>query len=193
MKEAKELQALAAKIYEIATAHGWHDTKNSARHYLCLVMTEVAEAVEADRKHKHALMEMFNANVNTPQPENRKVEHWKFCFETFVKNSIEDEFADIVIRLLDMANAIHGEKMRWLGYFDDYDDARDILPEGLSFPETAWYFVDEILNWGMMNITDSISFMYGWAHHLGIDLDRHIELKMKYNDLRPYKHGGKKY
>lgn len=29
--------------------------------------------------------------------------------------------------------------------------------------------------------------------YFGIDLDTHIKWKMKYNELRPYKHGGKKY
>ena len=36
--------------------------------------------------------------------------------------------------------------------------------------------------------------MYAWAESLGIDnLDDHIRWKMKFNELRPYKHGGKKY
>lgn len=30
----------------------------------------------------------------------------------------------------------------------------------------------------------------GW---LSIDIERHVELKMKYNELRPYKHGGKQF
>lgn len=31
------------------------------------------------------------------------------------------------------------------------------------------------------------------CYHPDIDLDTHIKWKMKYNELRPYKHGGKKY
>lgn len=188
-KEEKDLQALAEKVYDIAKAHGWHEKKMSSEHWLCLVMTEVAEAVEADRKSKRAQMKMFEANINTPQPEMRKMEHWKFCFETFVKNSVEDEFADIVIRLLDMANELYGEKMRWRGY----NQSGAGLAADKTFSETAWYFVHEVLGSGMMNITDSIHFMYDWAGFLCIDLDRHIELKMRYNEMRSYKHGGKKY
>ena len=33
----------------------------------------------------------------------------------------------------------------------------------------------------------------GLANYLGIDLMWHIEQKMKYNELRPYKHENKKY
>jgi hypothetical protein len=45
----------------------------------------------------------------------------------------------------------------------------------------------------LQDISDSVSFMFDWAHHLDIDLWQHIEWKTKYNELRPYKHGGKKY
>ena len=44
-----------------------------------------------------------------------------------------------------------------------------------------------------MSISDCVSYMFDWAQHLGSDLGQHIEWKMKYNKLRPYKHGGKKY
>lgn len=50
---------------------------------------------------------------------------------------------------------------------------------------------------GTMNITDSVAFVYSWAEHgCGISpetLDMHIRWKMKKNELRPYKHGNKKY
>ena len=51
----------------------------------------------------------------------------------------------------------------------------------------------EILNTGMMNLTEAIYYMFAWAERLGIDLTWHIEQKMVYNELRSYKHGGKAY
>jgi hypothetical protein len=94
-----------------------------------------------------------------------------------------------VIRVLDMAQEVHGDRMRWLGYYP----CGQVYHEDKSFIENAWHFIRSVLNWGTMHISDSVSFMFDWAQDLGIDLWQHIEWKMKYNELRPYKHGGKKY
>ena len=189
MMEVNKLEELQKKIYEIAKSHGWHEAKLSAEHYLCLIMTEMSEAVEADRKNRRAQIEMFKRESVTQQAPDHIETHWKFCFEQFIKDTVEDEFADIIIRLLDMAQAIHGEKMSWVGYF----------PYGMrfnpnkSFSESAWLFVTEVLNCGYMNIFDSVRYIEEWANHLGIDIEQHILWKMSYNEMRPYKHGGKKY
>lgn len=44
------LNKLRDKAYKCAVAHGWHEEKKSNRHWLCLVISELMEAVEADRK-----------------------------------------------------------------------------------------------------------------------------------------------
>ncbi len=42
-------------------------------------------------------------------------------------------------------------------------------------------------------IADTVIRCFDMAAHLGFDLEKHIELKMRYNTLRPQMHGGKKY
>ncbi len=193
--DPKKLNRWMKSIFKNATAHGWHDTSISKEQYLGLIMTEMAEAVEADRNGRRAnTAEM--ADVIRVQSKSGIglcqgwYETWfQVYYDKCIKGSIEEEFADVVIRVLDMAQDIHGNKMRWLGYYP-YGGT---YHEKKSFIENAWYFIHEVLNWGTMNISDCVSFMYDWAYHLGIDLDQHIEWKMKYNELRPYKHGGKRY
>ena len=117
-------------------------------------------------------------------------ESWfQVYYREYIKGSIEEEFADIVIRIFDMAQGIHGDKMVWKCYYP-YGDR---FMQDKSFVENAWHFTKETLNWGTMNITDSVFYIFDWADFLGIDLLTHIEWKMKYNELREYKHGGKKY
>ena len=48
-------------------------------------------------------------------------------------------------------------------------------------------------NMGMSEITLFVQFMYAWAESLEIDLDWHIDAKMRYNAMREYRHGNKKY
>ncbi len=184
MYNEERLKNWCKEIHENATKHGWHEEKHSPEHWLCLIISEVGEAVEADRKSyfPNGNLKGFDILIGAGHP-------FGDVYRDYVKGTVGEEFADVVIRLLDMAYEIHGEEMSWWGYYPC--GAR--FSDKLTFPENACYFVKDVLNWGTMNIVDSIHFIYDWAEYLGIDLDRHIELKMKYNTLRPYKHGGKKY
>lgn len=185
--DPERLAKLQQRIWDVATAHGWHEKPISTAQYCGLIMTEMAEAVEADRNGRRSEDAEFKRAL-TFEAVN-KDSYFKACYKDYIKGSIEEEFADVVIRVLDMAQEVHGDKMRWLGYYP----YGQVYQENESFIENAWYFIREVLNWGTMNISDCVSFMFDWAQHLGIDLWQHIEWKMKYNELRPYKHGGKKY
>jgi hypothetical protein len=44
--------------YQTAKDHGFHDGDEGVQHYLCLVIAELAEAVEADRKCQRARVDM---------------------------------------------------------------------------------------------------------------------------------------
>lgn len=48
------LNELRDKTYKIACEHGFHDTELSNKHFLCLIISELMEAVEADRRGKRA-------------------------------------------------------------------------------------------------------------------------------------------
>jgi NTP pyrophosphatase (non-canonical NTP hydrolase) len=178
--DPERLAKLQQRIWDVATAHGWHEQPIPTAQYFGLIMTEMAEAVEADRNGRRFKM------TSAPPEDLQWFQGW---YQEWVKGTIEEEFADVVIRVLDMAQEAHGDRMRWLGYYP----WGQVYHEDKSFIENSWYFIREILNWGTMNISDSVSFMFDWAQDLGIDLWQHIEWKMKYNELRPYKHGGKKY
>lgn len=185
--DPERLAKLQQRIWDVATAHGWHEQPISTAQYCGLIMTEMAEAVEADRNGRRSEDAEFKRALTFGAIN--KDSYFKACYKDYIKGSIEEEFADVVIRVLDMAQEVHGDRMRWLGYYP----WGQVYHEDKSFIENAWYFIREILNWGTMNISDSVSFMFDWAQDLGIDLWQHIEWKMKYNELRPYKHGGKKY
>lgn len=185
--EPQRLTELQKRVWDIAKEHGWHDEPKSVRTCLGLVMTEVAEAVDADRISKRSDDTHFKKAIASEAALMGA--YYEACYKEYVKGSIEEEFADIVIRLLDMAEEVHGDKMRWEGYYP----FSTVFDDRINFIGNTWIFVKEVLNWGTMNISDSVSFMFDWAQHLNIDLWQHIEWKTRYNKLRPYKHGGKKY
>lgn len=54
------LNNLRDSAYKNAVAHGWHEENLSNEHFLCLVISELMEAVQADRKKKrHPDIETF--------------------------------------------------------------------------------------------------------------------------------------
>lgn len=186
--DVEKLNRWAKEIHDNATAHGWHEEKHSPEHWLSLIMCEVAEAIEADRNDKYFKYYLSKMMLTCKQLD-RLIDRDKFdyFYKINIKSTTEEELADIVIRLLDMAYELYGEdNLFWYGQHSLFRDNK-------SFAEHAWYFVHVVLNSGMMNVTESVFYVYNWAEYLGIDLDQHIEWKMKYNESRPYKHGGKKY
>ena len=93
----ERLNELSKQAHESAVKRGFWSENLSTDHYLMLVITEIAEMVEADRENKRANMCFFN---------DWQEYEWAIftdTFEMFVKNTVEDEMADVAIRLLDLA------------------------------------------------------------------------------------------
>ena len=120
------IDKLAKEIHQNAKDKGFFETDRNLGELLCLIHSEVSEALEADRKSKYCKQDVKQI---LEIEDNNKFQ--KF-FENSVKNTFEDELADVLIRVLDL------------------------------------------------------------AAYKNIDLETHINAKMKYNALRAKKHG-KKY
>ncbi len=115
-----DFNALRDRAYKCACDHGFHDKEYSIEHLLMLVITEISEAVEAERKGKHAQRKMFERENITPQPYPDK--HFMYVFDMFVKDSVEDELADTVIRLLDLAGLCSVDLRHVCGLCDTIKD-----------------------------------------------------------------------
>lgn len=122
------INELSKEIHQNNKAKGFYENEKNIGEMLCLIHSEVSEALECDRKGKYSERQPI-ALQNMMKEDD---ETFSKMFSQLVKDTFQDELADIMIRVMDLA----------------------------AFK--------------------------------GIDLEKHIELKMKYNSLRPYKHG-KKY
>lgn len=123
------INRLSKEIHAANKKKGFYADNKNIGEMLCLIHSEVSEALESDRKEQYASMtDTLWDDMNKDLDDD----YFKHAFIEYCKDTFEDELADIVIRVLDLA----------------------------AFK--------------------------------GVDLERHIKAKMKYNSLRPYKHG-KKY
>ena len=77
------------------------DSKNFARD-LMLIVSELAEALEADREGRDAnKLSDISRNLLLEMPHTDD-ESWKRYFETYIKDTIQDEIADALLRIMDL-------------------------------------------------------------------------------------------
>lgn len=189
--------ALRDKAYKCAKAHGWHEKQYSDKHFLMLIVTEIAEAVNADRKNRYAEVAKFKEwqGNNVPLPEETHTRRFNEDFDAYIKDTVEDEFADVVIRCLDLAGLLGID----LTSLDDLLKQEDKLLEmsniqHVDFGEQALELVEIVVNDDKLSTTilATIFCTYLWTQKLNIDILWHIEQKLRYNETREYRHG-KKY
>lgn len=179
------------KAFEDAKEHGFHDKEYSDEHFLVLVACEVAEAIEADRKGSIPEINQFKINLGY---QGNNGEAFKTLYRKYIKGSVAEEMADVCIRLFALAG-LRGidicedelehirKKVKWL-----FRDLWDIS----TFTEIAYDLIHFMTSNDYITkdkIIVGIALTEAWAKMQGIDLDFHIEMKMRYNRTRALRHG----
>lgn len=158
------LSELAKEINDIAIEKGFWPEKRNKGEQVMLIVSELSEATEADRKGlwwKNTPKEAWGANM---------------------RNTVEDEIADTAIRILDF---IYGWKMivniepRNFPWQNNFGANMLTLTRFIS---NCSYADESRWNW-------ALALLFDIARHYGFDLEMHIKEKIKYNKNRPAKHG----
>lgn len=192
--EQETLMKLSKECHQRAVDKRFWAKFHSVGHYLMLAFGELHEGIEADRIGKWAKL--------TPEltEELRELEGSAYAqaFLRLVKDTVEDEIADAVIRLLDLLCFIMVD-----GALSEKEVEMDLgvsvfyIAGEMTLADALWPIVQEACcHCGKHDhryaILYAIKSLEQLCDHLGIDLMTHIELKMKYNETRPALHG-KKY
>ena len=190
---ADTLNRYAKDCHRRAVAKGFWDEPHSVGHYLMLAFGELHEAIEADRIGKWAKLDPDTIDTL------HRVEGAPYAqmFLREVKDTVEDEIADAVIRLLDLLGWIFRDRPLESFYVNsargEYEkEEPPVMLTDALFPIIANASDNLIFSNTTAGILNSIKTLEQLCDHLGIDLMAHIDLKLKYNETRPAKHG-KKY
>ena len=187
----KDLNVLAKQIHENAKAKGFYETPPSIGIRFMLIVSEASEALEADRKGKRASIEAYELY-------KRDSGFDLDSFKNHIKDTVEDEIADIVIRVLDYC-AFAGIDLSHIE--DDIQEGLDayagtIAERLLSITGKAYYSSVSAESEDFEDLRTELGEVIDECFCLSFseqfDLMRHIELKMQYNATREHLHG-KKY
>jgi NTP pyrophosphatase (non-canonical NTP hydrolase) len=171
---------------------GWIDKELSNSHYLMLIIGEVCEAIQADRKGNVTVSQSVSWDIlRTEVDEMDSDLLFKESFEYYCKDTVQDELADTMLRLLSFYY------MKEIDKLIPYDVGYRYLPvpDENTFTENAMKLV-RILSQenALIAACDGIAYVNKWAEKLNIDLYKACKRKMRYNRIRTdWKYHVKKY
>lgn len=107
------LNELSKEIYEANKLKGFDVKECNIGQTLMLIVSELSEALEADRKGKRDRLKVFEQElgyarlkIEDYEPENENFKWITNRFETTIKDTFEDEIADTFIRVMDLVGAL---------------------------------------------------------------------------------------
>lgn len=184
------VKELVERSFNTSSSHGFHDDYHSPAHYMMLVLSEIGEMVEADRKNRHADIACFKTICT---------ESWTTHFEKWIKDTFEDEMADVVIRLCDFCGSL-GVLPYTNDVMVDMSDEFAKFWGDKSVCEQCFYLSSMVVDVERVSydaddsemrkrLGSTLSFIFEMANYHCIDLLWHVDRKMEYNESRPRRHG----
>ena len=198
----KKLASLAEDAFKIADKHGFYPEDTDISTALMLIITEMSEAVQADRKNRHGSIEDYESEIQMGRD-------FPTAYKNALEGTVESEFADVAIRILSLLGWINSKtpiKPKNDSILaDEYEvgkiqyKVQNIINKGSIAKDLfrlngrfSWLIDNETCNWYLSGtLQDILMRVFAIAHNHNIDLMEHIKLKMKYNESRPYLHGCK--
>ena len=182
----KNLNELAQKIHESNKLRGFDVSKDNIGQTLMLIVGEIGEAMDAHQCGRFVPENSVECCLTT-----ESIQILKDVFERHIKNTFEDELADIAIRTLDFCAAF-GVDVDF-AYSETCASVRDNVGESLlnatSFIASYYNSAKRYNVMTSVHIAIPIHIVETLAIRHDINLEKHIALKMRYNETRPYKHG----
>jgi len=164
------------------------DPNKNIGELLMLIVSELGEALEAHRRGRFAdkawmtFVEKWRSEVDDDK--------WAVGFEEKIKDTFEDEIADVFIRLFDLCGYF-GIDLEYKSIDKESSQLSDSRNIGESLIEITKCILEIHMNdqKTFLDFEESISSLIDLCDRLNIPIQKHIEAKMAYNKTRPRLHG----
>lgn len=177
--------------YERMKAKGFHDRDVPLTEIFGLIISEMCEAMDAERKGRTVENGKYTWVLAYKEDES-----FKSKFNQCIKDTVSDELADVFIRCMDAVGKYNKENNDIVLFKHCIDERVKILN---NTPNTFAFYVCHLAYWVTSNekiccnyFTTIMEICAAIAIIHNIDLGKAIEAKIRYNETRAYKHG-KKY
>lgn len=114
------INEISKKQHQLAKEKGFYDNPRELGTLLMLTVSELSEALEADRCGRFADIPSFEQYFNGGVSNLQKME----AFKMYVKDTLEDEIADTFIRLFDLCGYLDIDIDKHIRYKMWYNSTR---------------------------------------------------------------------
>lgn len=173
---------------------GFYTPTNNIGELLMMIVSELGEALEAHRNNRFANWKAFNKIKNECEfnlksiPEEKIKFKKEEAFSLCIKDTFEDEIADVFIRLFSLCG--------YLGIIFEYKKDYGVSGIDENIPSCLLHscklFIDSEYHHDIDRshyLQKAYSYLIDFCKHHEIDIEKHIIAKMEYNKTRPHKHG----
>ena len=183
-----DLNPIAIKANEAAKSKGFYDETPNVGQLFMLIISELGEALEADRKGRtYDKSKGYALTLDSMTV---------LGFERLVKDTVEDEIADAVIRILDFCGyygqVINLSRYADMGEFEvvEGENIGSVLLDVTTQICKSRAAFTSPYDWEFeAHLHAALLLLFNLASSRGFDLMWHIRMKMEYNATRPTKHG----
>lgn len=193
----KTLAQMTTEVRDINTEKGRRAGDNTVGDYIALLHSELSEALEAYRDHLLADA-TESTDHDCPQLVNG------LCLCPVKPEGVGSEFADVLIRLLDMCDVLKVELFDMDMELGDvaplFSADTPVTPTMVAVPHELTTFgdficwlhrrADQVWEWPQ-GAPLMLRALVTVAERHGIDLQAEYDRKVEYNRTRPYQHGGR--
>lgn len=124
-----KINELVRKAHKNAIDKGFYQEKREIGTALMLIVSELSEALEADRNDRRANLEAYELLLkdsdNLGFSEEEQNEYLSQNFKLAIKDTLEDELADAVIRICDLCDHLNIDLEKHIEHKLFYNSLRD--------------------------------------------------------------------
>lgn len=189
---------LITESHKVSKEKGFWDADKNHSETVLMIMANVGEIVKANKKKRYANWSAYASDTVGLSEDN--ISHagaFKTAFEAHIKDTFEDEMANVILRISDFLGGAHVDVFKTQPWIREYIHLP--INEFFLHAQISGKYSGKLSEWLHNALWECAAFSKEGDHGLihlmcsignivsekDIDIERHIETKLEYNKNRP--------